>query len=110
MVVHGESLTGRIKYKEHRFYLRDKQITCDHGCVEIDFKHGRWPCQPLTSYNTLCRRYQIHTSTKHAQKSYPMEKYYDIKDEYLNILNELPELPSMPDIGEPDVILADGEQ
>ena len=28
----------------------------------------------------------------------------------LNILNELPELPSMPDIGEPDVILADGEQ
>ena len=39
-----------------------------------------------------------------------MEKYYDIKEEYLNILNELPELPSMPDIGEPDVILADGEQ
>ena len=39
-----------------------------------------------------------------------MEKYYDIKEEYLNILNILPELPSMPDIGEPDVILADGEQ
>ena len=33
-----------------------------------------------------------------------MEKYYDIKEEYLNILNESPELPSMPDIGEPDVI------
>ena len=33
--------------------------------------------------------------------------YYDIKEEYLN---ELPELPSLPDIGEPDVILADGEQ
>ena len=30
------------------------------------------------------------------------------KEEYLNILNELLELPSMPDIGEPDVILADG--
>ena len=29
---------------------------------------------------------------------------------YLNILNELLELPSMQDIGEPDVILADGEQ
>ena len=36
-----ESLTGRIKYKKHRFDLRDKQITCDHGCVELDFKHGR---------------------------------------------------------------------
>ena len=53
---------------------------------------------------------QIHTSTKHAQKSYPMEKYYDIKEEYLNILNELLELSSMPGIGEPDMILADGEQ
>ena len=39
-----------------------------------------------------------------------MEKYYDIKEEYLNILHEIPELPSMPGIGEPDVILADGEQ
>ena len=39
-----------------------------------------------------------------------MEKYYDIKEKYLNILNELPELPSMLDIGEPDVILADREQ
>ena len=39
-----------------------------------------------------------------------MEKYYDIKEEYLNILNELPELPSVPDIGEPDVISADGGQ
>ena len=39
-----------------------------------------------------------------------MEKYYQVKGEYQNILNELPELPSMPDIGEPDVILADGEQ
>ena len=39
-----------------------------------------------------------------------MEKYYHLKEEHLNILNELPELPSMPDIGEPDVILADGEQ
>ena len=39
-----------------------------------------------------------------------MEKYYHVKEEYLNILNELPELPSMPDIGEPDVILADGKQ
>ena len=39
-----------------------------------------------------------------------MGKYYHIKEEYLNILNELPELPSMPDIGEPDVILADGEK
>ena len=38
-----------------------------------------------------------------------MEKYYHVKEEYLNILNELPELPSMPDIGEPDVILANGE-
>ena len=34
-------LTGRIKYKQHRFDLRDKEITCDHGCVELDFKHGR---------------------------------------------------------------------
>ena len=32
------------------------------------------------------------------------------KEEYLNILNEWVELPSMPDIGEPNVILADGEQ
>ena len=32
------------------------------------------------------------------------------KEEYLNSLHELLELPSMPDIGEPDVILADGEQ
>ena len=39
-----------------------------------------------------------------------MGKYYGIKEEYLNILNELPELPSMPGIGEQDVILADGEQ
>ena len=39
-----------------------------------------------------------------------MEKYYHIKEEYHNIPNELPELPSMPDIGEPDVILADGER
>ena len=39
-----------------------------------------------------------------------MEKYYHVKEEYLNILHELPELPSMPDIGEPDVILTDGEQ
>ena len=39
-----------------------------------------------------------------------METYYDIKEEYLNILNELPKLPSMPDIGEPDVILAGGER
>ena len=36
-----ESLTGLIKYKEHRFNLRDKEITCDHGCAELDFKHGR---------------------------------------------------------------------
>ena len=59
---------------------------------------------------TLRLRYQIHTSTKHAQKSYPTKKYYDIKEKYLNILNELPELPSMPDIGEPGVILVDVEQ
>ena len=39
-----------------------------------------------------------------------MEKYYHVKERYLDILNELPELPSMPDIGEPDVILANGEQ
>ena len=39
-----------------------------------------------------------------------MERYYHVKDDYLIILNELPELPSMPDIGEPGVILADGEQ
>ena len=39
-----------------------------------------------------------------------MENHYDTKEEYLNILNELPELPSMPGIGEPDVILAVGEQ
>ena len=41
-----------------------------------------------------------------------MEKYYHVKEEYLNILNELPELPElpfMPDIGEPHMILADGE-
>ena len=36
-----ESQTGRIKYNEHRFDQRDKQITCDHDCVEIDLKHGR---------------------------------------------------------------------
>ena len=47
---------------------------------------------------------------KTRAKSYPMEKYNNIKEEYLNILTESPELPSMPDIGEPDVILADGEQ
>ena len=39
-----------------------------------------------------------------------MEKYYHVKEDYLNFLTELPELPSVPDIGEPDVILADGEQ
>ena len=38
---YNESLTGRIKYKEHRFDLRDKQITCGHGYVERDFIHGR---------------------------------------------------------------------
>ena len=32
------------------------------------------------------------------------------KEEYLNILKKLLELPSMPDIGEPDMILADGKQ
>ena len=39
-----------------------------------------------------------------------MEKYYHVKEEYVNILHMKPQLPSMPDIGEPDVILADGEQ
>ena len=39
-----------------------------------------------------------------------MEKYYHVKEEYINVLNQLPELPSMPDIGEPDAILADEEQ
>ena len=39
-----------------------------------------------------------------------MEKYYHVKEDYLNTLNELPELPSMPDIGEHHVILADGGQ
>ena len=62
------------------------------------------------SYIALCIRYHIHTSTKYAQKSFPIEKYHHVKEEYLNILNELPELPSMPDIGDPAVILADGEQ
>ena len=38
-----------------------------------------------------------------------MEKYYHVKEEYLNILNELPALPSMPDIGEPDVTLSSSE-
>ena len=37
-----------------------------------------------------------------------MEKYYHVKEDYPNILKALPEF--MPDIGEPDVILADGEQ
>ena len=39
-----------------------------------------------------------------------MESVTTTKEEYHNTLNELFELPSMPDIGEPDVILADGEQ
>ena len=39
-----------------------------------------------------------------------MESITTTKEEYLNNLNDLMELPSMPDIGEPDVILADGEQ
>ena len=29
-----------IRYRKHRLDLRDKQITCDHGCVELYFKHG----------------------------------------------------------------------
>ena len=39
-----------------------------------------------------------------------MESIITTKEEYPNILNELLELSSMPDIGEPDVMLADGEQ
>ena len=60
-------------------------------------------------------QYPVHKMAKTyvnkiRAKSFPMEKYHRIKEEYLNILNELPELPSMPDIGEPDVILADRER
>ena len=60
-------------------------------------------------------QYPVHTISntyvnKIRAKSFSMEKYYHVKEDYLNILNELPELPSMPNIGEPDVILADGEQ
>ena len=39
-----------------------------------------------------------------------MESTTISKEEYHNILDELLEFPPMPDIGEPDMILADGEQ
>ena len=59
----------------------------------------------------MCLRYQSNTYVnKIRAKIISKEKYYYIKEEYLNILNGLPELPSIPDIGEPDVILADGGQ
>ena len=34
---HIKSIIRRIRYKKHRFHLRDKQITCDHGCAKLDF-------------------------------------------------------------------------
>ena len=54
----------------------------------------------------------MHTPAKYSLKqSFPkLESITTIKEGYHNILNELLELPTMPDIGEPDVILADGEQ
>ena len=98
-----ESLAGRIRHKKHQFDLRDKQIRCNHDCVELDFKHGGELCQPLTIRNTLCIRYQIHTPTKYAQKqSFPMAIITTTKEDYHNI--------SMPDFGEQDVKLPDGEQ
>ena len=39
-----------------------------------------------------------------------MESIITTMEEYHYILNELLEFPSMPDIGEPDVILAEGKQ
>ena len=39
-----------------------------------------------------------------------MKSITTTKEEYHNILNELLEFSSMPDIGEPDMILANGEQ
>ena len=65
----------------------------------------------MTSYNTLCKIFQIYTPTKYAQKqSFPLENIITNKEKYHNILNELLELQSMPHIGEQNVILADGEQ
>ena len=41
---------------------------------------------------------------------FPMESITTTKEKYHNFLKELLELSSTPDIGEPDVILAGGEQ
>ena len=39
-----------------------------------------------------------------------MENNTTTKEQYHHMLNELLEFPPMPEIGEPDMILADGEQ
>ena len=42
------------------------------------------------------------------KQSFPMESITTTNEEFHNILNELLEFPSKPVIGEPDVILVDG--
>ena len=53
----GNDNTRRPKLasgKKHRFGLCDKQITCDHSCVELDFKHGRQPHANHWQATILC--------------------------------------------------------